>query len=285
MGVERGEGGKMRKWEAGPGSSQSQARGGRRGSKGSLPGSAGSREGPFQLLIGDKHHHVPGTQTEEGRHEPFVEGSGTLLLEHGEGTMASAAVLVSGRVHISRLDHVDRGGNDGGAEACPEGRSEVARKVICHEVGLQEGILDEVIGHQLSTVDNSITSNIGSSPFPESPEPFISGNGLVGINSALVSLATSSPGLSLEPNLYHIRGLSHSNSQGTCGAACQETAPDASICERTMRVWPFELPLIFCLSSPNTPCDCKLLSFGKRIQISSCSKNSLHQTKYYSTTC
>lgn len=70
MGVERGEGGKMRKWEAGPGSSQSQARGGRRGSKGSLPGSAGSREGPFQLLIGDKHHHVPRTQTEEGRHEP-----------------------------------------------------------------------------------------------------------------------------------------------------------------------------------------------------------------------
>lgn len=56
---------------------------------------------------------------------------GTLLLEHGEGTMASTAVLARGRVHISRLDHVDRGGNDGGAEACPEGRSEVARKVIC----------------------------------------------------------------------------------------------------------------------------------------------------------
>jgi hypothetical protein len=34
----------------------------------------------------------------------------------------------------------------------------------------------------------------------------------------------------LEPDFYHIRGLSHSNSQGTCGAACQEAAPDASIC-------------------------------------------------------
>lgn len=65
------------------------------------------------------------------RGSPFVEGSGTLLLEHGEGTMASAAVLARGRVHISRLDHVDRGGNDGGAEACPKGRSEVTRKVIC----------------------------------------------------------------------------------------------------------------------------------------------------------
>lgn len=37
--------------------------------------------------------------------------------------------------------------------------------LTCHEVGLQEGILDEIIGHQLSTVDNSITSNIGSSPY------------------------------------------------------------------------------------------------------------------------
>ena len=66
-----------RKREAGPGWSRSQARGGQdgsgRGSKGSLPGSAGSHEGPFQLLIGDEHHHVPGTQTEEGGHEPRRE--------------------------------------------------------------------------------------------------------------------------------------------------------------------------------------------------------------------
>lgn len=62
---------------------------------------------------------------------PFVEGSGTLLLEHGEGTVASAPVLAQGRVHVSRLDHIDRGGDDGGAEACPEGGSEVAREVIC----------------------------------------------------------------------------------------------------------------------------------------------------------
>lgn len=68
--------------------------------------------------------------------------------------------------------------------------------------------------------------------FPESPEPFLSGNGLIGINSALVSPAASSSGLSLEPDLYHICGLSHSHSQGTCGAACQKAAPDAGICGR-----------------------------------------------------
>lgn len=56
--------------------------------------------------------------------------------------------------------------------------------------------------------------------FPEAPKPFLSGNGLVGIDGALVSPTTSSPGLSLEPDLYHIRGLGHSHSQGTCGAAC-----------------------------------------------------------------
>lgn len=39
-------------------------------SEGSLPGSTGSHEGPFQLLVGDEHHHVPGSQTEKGGHEP-----------------------------------------------------------------------------------------------------------------------------------------------------------------------------------------------------------------------
>lgn len=56
--------------------------------------------------------------------------------------------------------------------------------------------------------------------FPEAPKPFLSGNGLVGVDGALVSPTTSSPGLSLEPDLYHICGLGHSHSQGTCGAAC-----------------------------------------------------------------
>lgn len=40
------------------------------GSKWCLPGFVGSHQGPFELLIGDKHHHVPGSQAEEGRHEP-----------------------------------------------------------------------------------------------------------------------------------------------------------------------------------------------------------------------
>lgn len=68
---------------------------------------------------------------------PFVEGSGTLLLEHGEGTVASAAVLARGRVHVSRLDHVHGRGDDGGAEARPEGGREVAGKVICQRGGRQ----------------------------------------------------------------------------------------------------------------------------------------------------
>ena len=73
------------------------------------------------------------------RGSPFVEGSGTLLVEHGKGTVASAAVLARGRVHISRLDHIDRGGDDSGAEACPKGGSEVAREVIC-EGGAGEAV-------------------------------------------------------------------------------------------------------------------------------------------------
>lgn len=49
---------------------------------------------------------------EKGGHKSFVEGSGTLILEHGEGTVASVAVLVQGRVHISCPDYIHRGGND-----------------------------------------------------------------------------------------------------------------------------------------------------------------------------
>lgn len=136
-----------------------------------FPGRTGSREGPFQLLIGDEHHHIPGAQAEKGGHEPFVEGSGPLLLEHGEGAVASAAVLAQGRVHVSRLDHVDGGGDDGGAKAGSKGGREVAREVICHDVGLQEGFLDEVIGDQLGTVDNGIPSHVGRRAFPEPTEP------------------------------------------------------------------------------------------------------------------
>ena len=40
------------------------------------------------------------------RGSPFVEGLGSLLLEHGEGAVASAAVLAQGRVHVSRLVQV-----------------------------------------------------------------------------------------------------------------------------------------------------------------------------------
>ncbi|KAK1346769.1 hypothetical protein QTO34_000629 [Cnephaeus nilssonii] len=69
----------------------------------------------------------------------------------------------------------------------------------------------------------------GPMAWGESLEPFLSGNGLVGINSTLVSLATSSQGLSLEPDLYHIHGLGHSHSQGTCGAACQKAALDVGM--------------------------------------------------------
>lgn len=66
------------------------------------------------------------------RGSPLVEGLGSLLPEHGKGTVTCAAVLAQGRVHISRLDHIDGGGDDRGAETRPKGGSEVAREVICH---------------------------------------------------------------------------------------------------------------------------------------------------------
>lgn len=91
---------RRRERETGPGWSLSQAGdgqvGSRKGSKGSLPGSAGSHEGPFQLLIGDKHHHVPGTQTEKGGHEP--RGERTQVTGH-RGTVPPPLSSSSGPWH------------------------------------------------------------------------------------------------------------------------------------------------------------------------------------------
>lgn len=86
---------------------------------------------PSSSLRCDRCGWPGGLELGEGvRGSPFVEGSGPLLPEHGKGTVASAAVLTQGRVHVSRLDHVDRGGNDGGTEARAKGRGEVTREVI-----------------------------------------------------------------------------------------------------------------------------------------------------------
>lgn len=107
---------------------------------------------------------------------------GTLLRDHGKGTVASTALPAQNRVHRSHLDHIDRADNDRSTEACLKDGSEVAGEVICHEVGLQEGILDEVTSHQLSTVDDGIMNNTVKGHFPQSLEPFLSGSGLVSTN-------------------------------------------------------------------------------------------------------
>lgn len=82
----------------------------------------------------------------------------------------------------------------------------------------------EVIGHQLTTVDNGIPHHIERGAFPKASEPFLTGNGLVGLHGRLAFLATSGPTPSLKMDLDHIYGLGHSHSQGTGGAACQEAS-------------------------------------------------------------
>jgi hypothetical protein len=79
----------------------------KRGSKGCLPGSVSSHEGPFQLLIGDKHHHIPGSQAEKGGHEPredktwVVGDTATSLLPLGPGIQFSLAALSQSRTQVN----------------------------------------------------------------------------------------------------------------------------------------------------------------------------------------
>lgn len=91
--VGKGAAGDRGRRAAGPGAKARGSRiGSRRGSKGSLPGSAGSHEGPLQLLIGDKHHHVPGPQSEKGGREPRREKTQVHL-------SPAAAATAAGRWH------------------------------------------------------------------------------------------------------------------------------------------------------------------------------------------
>ena len=62
---------------------------------------------------------------------PLIEGGGSFLLQHGDGTVHSPAVLAAGGVHEPGLHHVHRGGHHGGAKPSSEGSREVAGKVIC----------------------------------------------------------------------------------------------------------------------------------------------------------
>lgn len=119
---------------------------------------------------------------------PFVESCGAFLSHHGESTVEGAAVLARGGIHEAGFDDVHRRRHDGGAEACAEGRTEVARKIICqnrqqklsgvlqlswyqpgggrsvltcHQVILEDQLFDQVIGHQLSAVYNGIAGDVG----------------------------------------------------------------------------------------------------------------------------
>lgn len=70
-----------------------------------------------------------------GLYLPFVESGGTFLSHHGESTADGTAVLARGGIHEPGFDHVHRRRHYGGAEACPEGRSEVAREIIWAKTG------------------------------------------------------------------------------------------------------------------------------------------------------
>lgn len=127
-----------------------------------LPATRG-HQAPFQLLVGDERHGVPGAELQERGHEPpaaakvitchprvmvpppqkclrfgrgekrvanpyspLVESLELLISQQGEGTAPDAPVLAWSRVHVPRLHHVHGGDNERGPESVPEGRGEVA---------------------------------------------------------------------------------------------------------------------------------------------------------------
>lgn len=127
-----------------------------------------------------------------GARLPFVEGCGPFLPQHGEAAADGAAVPARRGIHEPRFDHVHGRRHHGRAEARSEGGGEVARKVVwvreekvrwwcwwggastcqlrfpmsaapltCHQVVLEDQLFDQVVGHQLGAVYNSIAGDVG----------------------------------------------------------------------------------------------------------------------------
>ena len=71
------------------------------------------------------------------RRSPLIEGKGSLLGQHGCSTGEDASVLAGRGIHVSGLDHINWGGDDGGAQARTKGGHQVAGQVICGEAGVQ----------------------------------------------------------------------------------------------------------------------------------------------------
>lgn len=79
-----------------------------------------------------------GSWSASSRHWPLIKGERSLFGQHGRSAVEDASVLAGGGVHVSGLDHVHWRGDDGGAQACAEGRHKVAGQIICEGGGGQK---------------------------------------------------------------------------------------------------------------------------------------------------
>lgn len=71
----------------------------------------------------------------------------------------------------------------------------------------------------------------GKSTFPEAAHAFVPGNGLVGVQGAVVPpSAVRQSHLSLKTHLHHVCGLCERHCHGTCGAARHEPGHNPGAC-------------------------------------------------------
>lgn len=109
--------------------------------------------GSLNLLVGHKHHNVPGPQTKIRRHEsakikkyvkiighmmkngsgfvPFIERRGSLVNQHAESAVQGPSVLPRLWIHVAGFHHIHGWRHQGGAESCRESCREVTRHVVC----------------------------------------------------------------------------------------------------------------------------------------------------------
>ena len=99
--------------------------------------------------------------TSLGWNLPLVECPGTTLSIHPNRTVDGTVVGPLWRVHDARLNDVHWGRHQRRAEATHERRGHVTRHGVCHQLVMQDFLLDEVVGHQLGCVYDRVASHIG----------------------------------------------------------------------------------------------------------------------------
>ena len=96
----------------------------------------------LQLFVAEPEDNVPADDPQGAGRESFVESCQSLLPAGLHGAVEDVGVGPPGAVHVPRLDHIHRAGEQSGYEAGHTGATEVTNQAVTEEVSGDQIILN-----------------------------------------------------------------------------------------------------------------------------------------------